>query len=72
MGCGRLNVSTIAEVRRLTGLREMHFSAPARQASGMTHRNPHIRTGAMPDREYHVTATDPDVVRATIAAARAG
>ena len=49
MGCGRLNVSTIASVRRATGLKEMHFSAPAQQASGMTYRNPHIRMGATPD-----------------------
>jgi copper homeostasis protein len=71
MGCGRLNVSTIASVRKKTGLREMHFSAPAQQASGMTYRNPHIRMGGTPDREYHTTVTDPEAVRATIAAARA-
>lgn len=71
MGCGRLNASTIAEVRRLTGLKEMHFSAPAQQPSGMTYRNPHIRMGGPADREYSTAATDPDAVRATIAAARA-
>ena len=71
MGCGRLNVSTIASVRRLTGLKEMHFSAPARQPSGMIHRNQHIRMGGPADREYDATVTDPEAVRATIAAARA-
>ncbi|MBL8691008.1 MAG: copper homeostasis protein CutC [Rhodospirillaceae bacterium] len=71
MGCGRLNASTIGEVRRLTDLKEMHFSAPAQQPSGMTYRNPHIRMGGPSDREYTATVTDPDAVRATIAAARA-
>jgi len=71
MGCGRLNASTIGEVRRLTGLREVHFSAPAQQPSGMAYRNPHIRMGGPSDREYTTTVTDPDTVRATIAAARA-
>jgi copper homeostasis protein len=58
-------------VRRMTGLKEVHFSAPAQQSSGMVYRNRHIRMGGPPDREYAATVTDPDVVRATIAAARA-
>jgi copper homeostasis protein len=72
MGCGRLNASNIATVRRMTGLKEMHFSAPVQQSSGMIYRNPRVRMGAVPDREYQVTRTDPDAVRAAIAAARAG
>lgn len=71
MGCGRLNVSTIGEVRRRTGLKEMHFSSPSRVESAMAYRNPNVRMGASADREYHLTVTDPDAVRATIAAARA-
>lgn len=70
MGCGRLTAATIAEVRRLTGLKEMHFSAPAQRPSGMTWRNPNVRMGGPTDREYATTVTDPDAVRATIAAAR--
>lgn len=70
MGCGRLNVSTIAHVRRLTGLKEMHFSAPSQRPSGMTWRNPNVRMGGPADREYATMVTDPEAVRATIAAAR--
>ena len=70
MGCGRLNAATIGEVRRLTGLKEMHFSAPAQRPSGMTWRNPAVRMGGPADREYATTVTDPDAVRATIIAAR--
>ncbi|CDP50899.1 copper homeostasis protein CutC [Paradevosia shaoguanensis] len=72
MGCGRLNVDNIAEVRRLTGLREMHFSAPMQQPSAMIYRNLQVGMGGTDaDREYRSTVTNPDAVRATIAAARA-
>jgi len=71
MGCGRLNIATIAEARRLSGVTEMHFSALGLRASGMVYRNPNVRMGATADREYILTVTDPDAVRATIAAARA-
>jgi len=70
MGCGRLNVSTIGVVQRLTGVTEMHFSAPGQRPSGMVYCNPNVRMGASPDREYVHTVTDAEAVRATIAAAR--
>jgi copper homeostasis protein len=71
MGCGRLNATNIGEVRRLTNLREMHFSAPRLKASGMIYRNPDVGMGGTDiDREYRLTLTDSDAVRATIAAAR--
>ena len=71
MGCGRLNLNTIGEVRQLTGLREMHFSAPRHIPSGMVYRNSKVGMGGTDiDREYRLTLTDPDAVRATIAAAR--
>lgn len=72
MGCGRLNASNIASVQRMTGLKEMHFSAPAQRLSAVAHHNAQVRMGATPDREYRITVTDPDAVRATIAAVRAG
>ena len=72
MGCGELRPDTIGRVRRETGLCEMHFSAPSRFPSGMTFRNAALAMGGTdPEREYMHTLTDPDLVRATIAAARA-
>jgi len=71
MGCGRLNVTTIGEVRQLTDLREMHFSAPRIVQSGMVYRNTNVGMGGSDiDREYRLTQTDPEAVRATIAIAR--
>jgi copper homeostasis protein len=73
LGCGRLNAEVIGHVRRSAGLREMHFSAPMQVQSGMIYRNPLIGMGGSPvDREYIHTLTNPEGVRATIAAARAG
>jgi copper homeostasis protein len=70
MGCGALTPDTIGAVRRDTGLREMHFSAPRAASSAMRFRNPRIGMGGTElDREYALTLTDPDRVRATIAAA---
>ncbi len=70
MGCGRLDAANIASVVRMTGLKELHFSAPARTPSAMAYRNAKVRMGAVPDREYHLTVTDPEAVRAAVAAAR--
>lgn len=70
MGCGRLNASNIASVVRMTGLKELHFSAPSQKSSAMAYRNAKVRMGAAPDREYQLTVTDPEAVRAAIAAAR--
>jgi copper homeostasis protein len=72
LGCGALRPETIGQVRAQTGLTELHFSAPRRVPSGMTYRNPAIGMGGTElDREYWQDVTDPERVRATIAAARA-
>ena len=73
LACGNLTPETIATVRRDTGAREMHFSAPMQIASAMTHRNETVEMGGLGlARESVLTVTDTARVRATIAAARAG
>jgi len=72
MGCGELNAGNIAQVRRETGVDEMHFAALKTLKSGMGFRNPHVGMGGTAiEREYEVTVTDEAAVRATIDAARA-
>jgi copper homeostasis protein len=71
MVCGRLGPDSIATVRRQTQAREMHFSAPLRSDSKMSHRNQTVAMGAMGlEREYVSITTDPDHIRRMIAAAR--
>lgn len=71
MGCGALDAINIQKVRDETGLTEMHFAALTTVPSGMTFRNPHVGMGGSEkDREYELTLTDRDAVRATIAAAK--
>ncbi|HLV83748.1 MAG TPA: copper homeostasis protein CutC [Devosia sp.] len=71
MACGGLDADTIAQVRRETGVDEMHFAALKTLKSGMTFRNPHVGMGGTAiEREYEVTVTDTEAVRATIAVAR--
>ena len=71
MGCGALDAENIKAVRDGAGLKEMHFAALKTVASGMHFRNPHVGMGGTEkDREYELTLTDRDAVRATIAAAR--
>lgn len=71
MGCGALDADNIRKVRDETGLVEMHFAALKIVASGMAFRNPHVGMGGTEkDREYELTLTDGDAVRATIAAAK--
>ena len=71
MGCGALDVENIRKVRDETGLVEMHFAALTTVPSGMVFRNPHVGMGGTEkDREYELTLTDRDAVRATIAAAK--
>jgi len=71
LGCGQLSLGTIGEVRRLTGLKEMHFSVPLQAPSGMRYRNGAVAMGAQDaEREYRILTTDADLVRKTIAAAR--
>jgi len=72
LGCGGLDLGNIAEVRRRTGLSEMHFAALKDVPSAMHYRNPHVGMGGSDlDREYRNTLTDTDLVAATIAAAKA-
>lgn len=71
MGCGALDADNIQKVRDETGLSEMHFAALTTVPSGMSFRNPHVGMGGSEkDREYELTLTDKDAVRATIAAAK--
>lgn len=71
MGCGALDADNIQKVRDETGLSEMHFAALTTVPSGMVFRNPHVGMGGSEkDREYELTLTDRDAVRATIAAAK--
>ena len=72
MACGALDAGNIAQVRQATGVDEMHFAALKTIKSSMTFRNPHVGMGGTAiEREYEITLTDTDAVRATIAAARA-
>lgn len=72
MACGALDQSNIAQVRRATGVNEMHFAALKTLKSSMAFRNPHVGMGGTAiEREYEITVTDEDAVRATIAAAKA-
>jgi len=71
MGCGALDADNIQKVRDETGLSEMHFAALTTVPSGMAFRNPHVGMGGSEkDREYELTLTDRNAVRATIAAAK--
>jgi copper homeostasis protein len=72
MGCGALRPDSIGVVCREAGLTELHFSAQIAVPSMMQFRNASLALGGAPtEREYHYIGTDPDLVRATIAAARA-
>ena len=71
MACGELTPDNIARVVRESGGQEFHFAAPKRVPSGMVYRNPQVGMGGTElDREYSNVLTDPDLVRATIAAAQ--
>ncbi len=72
MGCGALRPDAIGKVIREAGLTEVHFSAQAWVPSAMRFRNARLTMGgAAAEREYQCLTTDVEVVRATIAAARA-
>jgi copper homeostasis protein len=72
MACGALAPDNIAQVVCETGGTEFHFAALKQVPSGMQYRNPRVGMGGTAlDREYTNTVTDPDLVRATVAAARA-
>lgn len=72
MACGELDADNIAQVRRTTGVDEMHFAALKTLKSARVFRNPYVGMGGTAiEREYEVTITDGVAVRATIAAAHA-
>ena len=64
-GCG-INENNIAEIARLSGAREFHFSARESVESGMTFRNPDVLMGSEDDPYGHVETTSRKVA-ATIA-----
>lgn len=69
MGCGALDAWNIAELVR-AGLPELHFAALHEVESAMVWRNPAIGMGGTAlEREYHLTKTDPALVRSVIHAA---
>jgi copper homeostasis protein len=71
MACGELAPDSIARVVRETGGQEFHFAALKQVPSGMVYRNQQVGMGGTElDREYTNTVTDPDLVRATVAAGR--
>jgi len=72
LGCGDLDESSIAQVRRQANLAELHFAAPTTIPSAMRYRNPALAMGGDDtSREYRHTVTDPARIRRMIAAARA-
>ncbi len=73
MACGGLDETNIAEVQRRSGAPELHFAALTEEPSGMRFRNPALGMGGTAvEREYLLTVTATERVRAVIAAARAG
>lgn len=71
MACGGIDAANIAHVRQATGAPEIHFAALRSNPSAMRYRNPTVGMGGTGlEREYTLTLTDEDAVRAVIAAAR--
>lgn len=66
-GCG-VNESNIAEIARITGASEFHFSARENRQSEMKVRNPALSMGAADADEYIHPVTTVKRVRETIAA----
>jgi copper homeostasis protein len=70
LGCCEATPDSVTAVRD-AGLSELHFAAPREAPSGMRFRNPDVGMGGDDlEREYRITVTDADLVRATIAALR--
>ncbi|UCM86554.1 copper homeostasis protein CutC [Streptomyces marincola] len=69
---GGVTERNVARVLRLTGAREIHFSAGTTVDGPMTHRNSRVLMGATLSRsEYARRLTSPEGVRGIMAAARA-
>ena len=60
-GCG-IRENNIAEIARLSGAREFHFSARESVESGMIFRNPEVTMGTEDDPYGYVTTTERRVV----------
>ena len=60
-GCG-VRENNIAEIARLSGAREFHFSARESVESGMIFRNPEVTMGTEDDPYGYVTTTERRVV----------
>lgn len=70
---GGVDLETVAETARRTGVSEVHFAALASVDSPMEHRNDAVPMGAGgPPGEYELQATDPARVAAFLAALRQG
>jgi copper homeostasis protein len=72
MACGGLRPDNIGTVVRETGVPELHFSTQIQVPSLMQYKKAALTMGGAPaEREFYQIGTDVDLVRATIAAARA-
>ncbi|WP_211229508.1 copper homeostasis protein CutC [Nakamurella lactea] len=65
---GGIRGDNVAELVRATGVSQVHFSGRARVPSAMRHRNPAVTMGSEDADPYTRLVTDPDTVRAIIAA----
>jgi len=71
MACGGLNKDNVAKVYAETHVDDIHFAALKDIEGGMTYRNEGVTMGGeAADEEFRITVTDPDAIRATIAALR--
>jgi copper homeostasis protein len=71
MACGGLHPGNIADIYCQTHVDDVHFAAPRRIDSAMRYRNVGVTMGGeAAEPEYSHEVTDPESVRATIAALR--
>jgi copper homeostasis protein len=72
MACGGLDAQNIGSIYARTRVDDVHFAAPMQVDSGMRYRKLGVTMGGeSAEAEFALTVTDPDAVRATIAALRA-
>lgn len=72
MACGGLDAGNIGSIYSRTKVDDIHFAAPMQVDSGMRYRNLGVTMGGEEaEAEFALTVTDPNAVRATIAALRA-
>lgn len=71
MACGGLDAGNIAGIYSSTHVDDVHFAAPKQVDSGMRYRNIGVTMGGEEaEAEFALTVTDPEMVKATIAALR--